>query len=254
MRTFLLAAAFVVAACSSARAVVIDSYDVPLPPHPLLASGRSILFLGPACDGTLCPPDPTVVNEEGRDEIDQVGVPGTPSGHRFTHFNSLGKDVSLDRAQIEVSGGSLHLADPGSNGLEVITLWGWRDYPLALDLVAEGSDRFELDVVSEAGSFTPFTIEFFFKSIYGDGGAGSSENTASQRLQVSAPGTIVFPYANFANVSGSFPASLQKVDQAGFWILDFPAGDAVRIEEVRTASTPTPARATSWGRVKAGYR
>jgi hypothetical protein len=245
----LVTASFVLSVVASpSSAVVFDSYDALFPPNPALTSGTPILFIGTICDGTNCPPDPTASNGSF-DEAVQSGLAGIPQGYRLCNFAAEGFDAAQDKADLAIRDGALHIANRGVHAIRTNIEYGGFGHEMGLDLAREGTDRFELDIVNEGTTFTPFQLDFFFYSI-----KNGSRYPASYILsyQVTAPGTIRLPYSQFFWVPGT--SDFYDVDWIQYRFIHFPAGNSVRIEELRTAATPTMIEPATWGRIKAGYR
>ena len=247
MRPLLTALALLTLVFGNSPAAVIDSYDQPFPPNPSLVSGKPLLFIGTICDGTTCPPDPTAFNSSS-DEAQQTGLPGIPQGYRRCTFSAEGFDAVQDQAILEVRGGALHIANRGIHAIRVALQYGGFGHELGFDLARDGTDRFELDIVNEGATFAPFQLDAFYYTITSAG----PWPVMFQSFQVTAPGTIRIPYDRFTGTPGS--SYLYEVDWVEYRLIHFQPGQEIRIEEFRTAATPTPATAATWGRIKAGYR
>lgn len=239
-------------------AVVIDSFTDPFPSNAFLpASGAQVLFLGSLCDGAACPPGTIVTNpQEYYDRAKQLGLPGILGPIRQTGFSTWFEPNPGAAGVVEVvpaDGGRLSLETPGGPILSMLLKYGGREiagdveYPLNLDLEAEGSDRLEIEIL--AAPVSPYNPTRLFVQL------GKNEGRldalwANFVVQIDAPGLLVIPYAE---LEGRFEDFDDDVDYMRFEFIVSPSGELV-VGEIRTASTPTSAEASSWGRIKSAYR
>jgi hypothetical protein len=245
--------AVAVATDSSATATIIDSFTDPLPAHPSLpASGASVLFLGSRCDGVACPPGTIVTNPGAFDGTEQSGLPGIVAPFRKAVFATYFEPNPGSSGTLFIDptgGGSLAVETPGGPPLAVILDYGDRDRPVNLDLRADGSDHFEIDILDL--SVPQFGSVSAHVAVGGNGGFGSGE-FAVRSYSLSGPGTLVVPYADLAGLD-------EFDDHVRFFTISFivyqgGATTRLAVGEIRTASTPTAAAGTSWGRIKSAYR
>ena len=235
---------------TGARAgTLIDSFTTALPPNYWLPNTqRPILFVGTECDGANCPPASTVTYSDDQTWVDQSGVPGTISPWRSiglarTHHDPADHGVlRIDPA----NGGSLILEGITGGGLQIPQRWGdFFDHPLNLDLTADGSDHFEIDVLE--ASFLPEAPHIQI-GMYGS----AFPNTPAYRdWAILGPGTISVGYDGFTDLA----PIIHDVDVIHI-NYEIPAGTWPRLVlgEFRTANTPSPTVPQTWGRIKDAYR
>ncbi len=228
-------------------AVVIDSFTDPLPENPLLpASAARVLFLGPRCDGAACPPATVVQGPEFYTRVDQFGLGGILGPVRATAFATYFEPNPGASGFLTIEGGALAGSGTDNPTLAVGLEYGDLSSPLHFDLRSDGSDRFEIEIL--AAPTSPFGVGQVLVSLrpenYGQLGAPSAGGTAV----VYGPGLVVLPFASLGSRLAEFEHDVA--------VLAFQVSGiaGITIGEIRTATTPTPAAASSWGRVKAAYR
>jgi hypothetical protein len=234
-------------------ATVIDSFTAPFPANPRLpVSGQAILFLGSTCDGAACPPGAMVTNPDFYDCVDQPALAGVMGGYRSqclaTHFAA---DPPHDQAVARIdpsAGGRVVVGSRGTTRIELDLLYGDNAHPLNLTLGADGSDRIEIEILGAPAGIEDVTGHVELGSHDAN---GFIDNFSIAEFTASGAGVVSVPYSAFDNL----PQFVTDVDyiQLNVEIGGDPAIDFV-LGELRTAGTPTPAAAATWGRIKNAYR
>ena len=126
--------------------------------------------------------------------------------------------------------------------------YGDWEHPMNLDLTADGSDRLEIDIptltLPNLGSLQVVVILLR--------GAGISTQSAGHAYMVTGPGTLVVPYTDLAGL-GAFEHDVDYME-VHFNFNHASNPGELGVGEIRTASTPTAAERSSWGRIKSAYR
>lgn len=242
-----LAALLLAAIPAAAQAdTLIDSYTQSLPPNNWLQNThRPILFIGSVCDGDLCPPSPMVTFPDDQTFVDQSGVTGTISPWRITGLARTHRTGPPDQGVLRIdpaNGGNLVFEGAAGADLTIVQYWGEPAHPLGLDLTADGSDHFEIEVLD-----WPVGLDTIHGAISLSGSSGAVSATAP--IFGHGPGTRSIPYEWFA------PLDLHDIDfiQAVFYITPETPPTLV-VGEFRMAGTPIPAAPQTWGRIKNAYR
>jgi hypothetical protein len=247
----------VVALCALATspvpggAIVIDSFTDALPPNPLLvASSRPILFLGQTCDGDACPPGTVVTGPEFSDRVEQAGLPGIVGPVRsvvFATYFEPNPGASGDLVVDPAGGGSLVMRGTTNPSLAAALTYGNETQFMNFDLRADGSDRFEIDIL--AASSSPWGVGQVIVQLQPENCCRIGSPSAGQAAVIYGPGLLVIPFADLGDRLDEFEHDV------AFMSFQFVGGGGeLVVGEIRTASTPTPARASSWGRIKGTYR
>jgi hypothetical protein len=242
--------AVAVATASPATATILDSFTDPFPMNPQLpVSGARVLFLGSRCDGAACPPGTIVTNPEPADRTEQSGLPGVLAPFRKVDFGTYFEPNPGSAGTLSIDpdgGGRLALESPGGPGLTVQLRYGDYEHPMNLDLRADGSDRLEIDIpalsVPSIGGLQVVVI------LLRDTGG----EHAGRAYMVSGPGTLVVPYSDLTGLE-DFDHDVDYFEFHFNFNHALSPGELV-VGEIRTASEPSAAEASSWGRIKNAYR
>ena len=241
--------AVAVATAPPATAMIIDSFTDPLPVNPLLpASGARVLFLGSLCDGAACPPGTVVTGPEFADHVEQGGLPGILGPFRKVTFGTYFEPnpgasgvLTIDPA----GGGRLAWSGTVNPGLAVGLKYGDESQHLNYDLRADGSDRFEIEILSAPVS--QWGVGQLILQLHPENAGHIGAPSAGAAVVIYGPGLLVIPYADLGDRLDEFEHDV------AFMTFDF-AGSELVVGEIRTASTPTAVEASSWGRIKSAYR
>jgi len=186
----------------TASIAVIDSFTDALPPNPLLtASGRPILFLGQTCDGVACPPGTVVTGPEFSDRVEQTGLPGIVGPIRSTVFATYFEPNPGASGVLTVDpagGGSLAL-NGTSNPVLMATLKYGDTFSnhLNLDLRADGSDRFEIEILSAPSS--PWGVGQVIVQLHPENCCQIGSPSAGAAVVYYGPGLLVIPTASMSS-------------------------------------------------------
>jgi hypothetical protein len=242
-----LVACSVAAATSSA--VTIDPLTTAFPPNPNLPKTQpQLLFVGTYCDGASCPPDLNVTQVQ--DQALQTGVPGVLGGIRLSqlYLQSYGVLVQIDPTARRVS----FMPDCCGEGTFELRYGqvGGNDSAgkLHANLIADGSTAFLFDISSSASP--PSNIRFVSCVVRVTSHWGEPNELTSQWFEsVVAAGTMRFDFSNFTGID------FTQVDALTFMFQDtLVQGIPFSIGPISTDGGATPARSTSWGRIKSIYR
>lgn len=249
-RPLLLTLLALLALPGTGAATVIDSFTDALPPNPLLtASSRPILFLGQICDGVACPPGNVVAGPEFSDRVEQAGLPGIVGPVRSVVFGTYFEPNPGASGVLTVDptgGGSLVRRGTSNPGLTAILGYGNESQPLNFDLRADGSDRFEIEILAAPSS--QWGIGQVLVQLYPEKCCRIGAPSAGQAVIIYGPGLLVIPFADLGDRLDEFEHDV------AFMTFEISGGDEVVVGEIRTATAPTPASASSWGRIKSAYR
>jgi len=223
-------------------AITIDPLTTPFPPNPSLPVTQApVLFVGDYCDGAACPPG-TVVSH-GTDLAVQSGVPGVLGGTRRAelHPEFTGMVESIDPVAHRV------VFTPPFDGECFGQLRYGTVTPLHANLLADGSSAFLLDVSVSSPSYAMRFVSFCVQVT--SHWYEPNEASAVWCMNIASPGTLRFDFASFPGIDFS------QIDEISLAFYDellpdiqFSAGP------FGTDGGPTPARTTSWGRLKTIYR
>lgn len=247
-----LLVAVTIASPATATATILDSFTDPLPAHPSLpVSGARVLFLGSRCDGAACPPGTIVTNPGAADRTAQWGLPGILAPFRKVDFGTYFEPNPGSAGVLSIDpddGGRLALESPGGPMLTVHLNYGDFENPMNLDLRADRSDRLELDIpalsIPSTGALQ--VVVRLFR------GTGVATEYAGRAYMVESPGTLVIPYSDLAGLE-DFEHDVESLEFHFNFNHASSPGELV-VGEIRTASAPTAAESSSWGRIKNAYR
>lgn len=237
----------------AATATLIDSFTDPLPAHGSLpATGARILFLGSRCDAPACPPGPTVTIPyyDVREQSGVTGIVGTVRRTSLATYFEPNPGASGVLILDPADGGRLALHAPSGPPLSAVLKYGDGDHLLNLDLLADGSDCLEIEILE-----SPATVNNPLGVLVnlGQGNEGALGGLwANHGRWLTGPGLVVIPYAQ---LNGRFADFAHDVDYLRFeFIVPPSAASDLVVGEIRTASTSTPVAPASWGRIKDAYR
>jgi len=263
MRTRLLPLIVVIsvlAASSDASAFILDRFTDALPANPCLPqSGQPVVFDGPFCDGTSCPPDPLAPCAEN--DAVQTGLSGVFAGTRRTAETlAFGGTVTgrIDPVAARFHG-SLDVFSDGWITLSYGTPYQFTHDAdaLNLNLPALGVSGVEFVIEGGPSPATPLYLWIFFLA----DAASSPRPWAPAQRAITAPGTVFVPLTDFTPSPGF---TMSDVDDIQFIFSNcesidlkcsefLPAVDFA-LGPIEFVAAPTPASPVSWGRVKAAYR
>jgi hypothetical protein len=227
-----------------ASAFVIDSFDDPFPPHPLLVdSGRRIVFVGSACDGAACPPGTVVAGDPSGDAVDQEALPGVFGGERGFVLSDYSSATSGE-VTATIATGRLEVSQAVGDATQVYINYGGYLVYWNLDMAALGIDRFVVDVPVVSPGLT-LEIELTVPS-----GHPPNDTVATLARTITSAGSVTFPLASFSGVADWTHVRFLLVRIHG-------TGDApwtYAVGGITADATPTAVAPTSWGRVKSSYR
>lgn len=248
---------------AAASALTLDAFTDAFPPNPCLPlSNQPVVFAGPYCDGTACPPDPLVTC--GADDVVQLGLPGVLAGlRRHVEIYTWNAPGTVS-ARVDPADGRLLAALDLATEAGVMLNYGTPYDPdpsppdaLDLDLLALQAAGVQLDVQGGFGPAQPLFVAIEFLS---DGPAPRPSATAEVVLQ--QPGPLFVPLADFVPSLGF---SMSDVDDIQVWISNCTdlyegcpsatfAPTWFSLGPIAFVTGPTPAARASWGRLKATYR
>ncbi len=231
--------------------VTFDAMTDAFPPNACLPnSGQRVIYVGPFCDGTTCPPDPMALAScAGGATPNQFFLPGVLAVVRRAEISggpsASARSLSA-QSRIEVT-----TASPAF--VATALHYGTAN----LDLVALGAVAIRISLTGDISPAKPLWCL-----------AQLAENTnppgpAEARLEIAAtaPGDLVLPLAAFVKDS---PFAFDGLDALVFTFRDCAVascfgysapGRQYSIGPIRIETAgPTPARATTWGRIKTLYR
>lgn len=242
---FAVAVVAVLSLAAGARAVAaltIDPMTTAFPPNVHLpATQPSLLFVGAMCDGAACPPGSVVT--QILDDVSQAGLPGVIGGSRRADLQLMLAQV---QSRLDPVARTLSF-EPGSDGQGSLRLRYGTAGLLRADFTADGSTGIEFDLrgdMSPPGARTVAT-SLLIASHVGEPG----ETSVIRSWTTHNPGTVRFAFADYPGID------FRQVDVLVFQfheILDH--GLAFTIGPIATYSEATPARRSTWGRLKALYR
>ena len=228
---------------------VIDSFTHPYPLNPWLAGiPQPILFIGDFCEGLLCPPSPVATNPNDYAFAFQSDVTGAIGPYRVAAIHTLHAYApGTDRGVLHIeptNGESLRYDHGAGGGFVLDHYWGDTLHSLGLDLRADGSDRFEIEILE--GPVGPNAIH---GSIHL--GRTTVPYAAVREFFADGPGNLSVPYEEFADLD-PIEDDVAYVEVTFF--VENDVGANLVIGEFRTSAGFTPAAPQTWGRLKAAYR
>ncbi len=254
-----LPATLLVTGLLSARAaagvLIVDSFTEALPANPCLpSSGHPVVFQGPYCDGTNCPPDPMAACE--RSFAEQSGLAGVlATARRDASVRTWTKGAS-SVGRIDVANHRFEVVlDESFDQWAELTYWRYDEPRLALDFIALGIESIEFSMGGDMTSERPVHVQVLFVDAPDIG----NNNVAYVTRTIIAPGPISIPLSEF-----TFP---QDFDLHSVDIIDIEFGDCVTdnctplsgpraywLGPISLDAAPVPATPVSWSGVKATYR
>jgi hypothetical protein len=228
---------------SLAQGATIDDFSTPFPPNPdLPASGRPIIFVGSACDGSACPPG-DIVSHTTDDSAYQTGLAGVLGEERHAVISYM---AGTANSGIWAEGNSLSF-NHNAGASAVLEL----EYGLNVDLNANflsiSATMFHVNVLSGDMYAGPRPVPCTITVTSGRGTA--EEATASATLNLVDEMTYSFPFTDFSGVDFS------DVDYIGY-IFDASSVTSVdfSIGPLTTDGDAVDTGESSWGAVKGLYR
>jgi hypothetical protein len=226
---------------TAARAVTIDAFTDPFPPHPSLpVLAAPWLFVGTLCDGAACPPANLV--SQALDTADQSGLGGVIGGKRAAQLQ-LYQDLAVARIDPVARRLYVHHAPDGRSTFEL--QYGKTTY-LNLDLVAAGATMIRFDLTNSSPLERRVEVGLMIATRRGEPG----EAVDTRWIPVTADGPVTFPLADFSPSLDWTDVDTIALAVSCYLIM----GQDWSVGPLATESGPTPTGRTSWGRMKSLYR
>lgn len=242
-----------------AFALTLDSFTDPFPANGCLpSSAQPILFIGPYCDGAVCPPDPIAGCWEN--EALQSGLPGVLPGHpglvqRGASLSTLNESPATARVRPALGRLEMDVQEDVFHGIQLS--YGGSSMDMALDLAAAGATGLAFEVFGDPTPARPLQVSVSLATARPILGGGQVLGYANYTATLDHTGPWLFPFSAF-QVSSEF--SFAEVD---YILIEFtgdvitPGGGAPHawaLGALRFESAPTASVKKSWGRLKALYR
>ncbi len=261
-RAVLLAGLILALAPAPGHAFTLDALNQALPPHPCLPlSMQPVVFVGPYCDGTSCPPDPLAACSQGF--ADQTGASGVWAGapRRVSVGNYYDEPTSarLDPVAhvVEASFGG---TSESTLGLEYGTPYDFLPEPgaLNLNLVALGATDVQLVLQGGISTSQPLLVAVEFLS----DAPQAPRPSATALVVVDQPGIVSIPLSAFVPMLGFSMSDMDDIQIFVSTCLDWENGCdgstyapvAFSVGPIEIVTSPTAARRASWGALKQLYR
>jgi len=245
MRTLLVALLLSVCAFP-AGAFPLETWTTPFPPNSCLpVTQRPIIFSGPYCDGTTCPPDALAPCTNSY--ASQYGQAGFPAGfQRQSYLVSFQGQAASAR----IEGGRL-IVDSSESWDQHVQIYYLNHAEPNVNFTALGVEAFRFEIQGTMSEAQPL----WFQVLLFDGLNG----IAQAKGKVSATGIVTVPLSSFVLLHNF---RFDHVHEYSFQIGDCldevcigPQGPiSYSVGPLEYVSSSTPAEPTSWGRVKSLYR
>lgn len=242
---------------ATAATLVLDAMTDALPPNPCLpASQQRVVFAGPYCDGTACPPGSIVMSEPGPPDCtvtQQFGLAGVFGGARLTGIQGEYTQTDTTTARVNPAARVMEVATRHELGSGATLVYDGGGNTWNRDLSAASEFRLEFggDITPER----PLLVSLLLGTSEGDG-------TGVDQL-VTSPGAVVIPFSAFQPWGDTF--DFTSVDWINLTVMDcvdpelgcppVSAGHNFTIGPIAIETDlVTTSKRTSWGSLKVRYR